>query len=112
MKTYKADYVSDTSVRCAVEIDGIRAPATLPVYVTPRVRPIGNRKTINEWVDAVTESGSANLIVIAPAPRLTACRFDISMLRVSKRGWRFGKLVSGMLKCVFLSTVSILRIEK
>ena len=82
MAPFEATYVNENQVKCSVGIKGIRAPAALPVYVTPRAKPLSGRTAIRNYVDAVLKAGSADLIVGAPAPQLETCQFDQTMLRV------------------------------
>ena len=84
MAPFEATYVNETRVTCDVGIEGIRAPAALPVYVTPRAKPLFGRTAIQNYVEAVLKAGSTDLIVSAPAPELESCQFDQTMLRVRK----------------------------
>ena len=82
MAAFPATYVNETRVTCDVGMKGIGAPAALPVFVTPRAKPLSGRSAIQDYVDAVRKAGSADLIIGAPAPQLNTCQFDQTMLRV------------------------------
>ena len=82
MQTYPATYTSETEVTCDVALDGIQAPASLPVYVTPQAKPLSNRRAIAKYVASVSSTSSSDLIIGASAPQLEECQFDSSMLMV------------------------------
>ena len=82
MQTYPATYTSETEVTCDVDLDGIQAPASLPVYVTPQAKPLSNRRAIAKYVASVSSTSSSDLIIGASAPQLEECQFDSSMLMV------------------------------
>ena len=84
MAPFKATYVNETRVTCDVGIVGIRAPAALLVYVTPRAKPLFGQTAIQAYIDAVVKAGSTDLIITAPAPQLDRCQFDQTMLRVRR----------------------------
>ena len=83
MQTFEATYNSETNVTCNVDLEGIQAPASLPVYVTPQAKPLFGRTAIQKYVAAVSSTKSADLIIGAPAPKLEKCQFTNSMLTVN-----------------------------
>ena len=78
---FPATYHDASTVSCDIAIDGIRAPAALPVYVTPKAKPL-RRPEIARYVVALNRLTGQDLIVTAPAPQMTECRFDQQMIRV------------------------------